>query len=140
MPTRSSVVFRRPRHGTRPKGEARGTQDVAYSPDGTLLATAHWYNADPGEVKLWDAKTGQLVASLPVPTGQGGVLELAFSPDGKVLAGSVGVLPNPRPPGVIVLWDVAGPPRAADAPRPRRPDHGAGLRARRPDARLGRRG
>ncbi len=101
------VIYRRPRHGTRPKGEARQTQDVAYSPDGTLLATAHWYNADPGEVKLWDAKTGQLVASLPVPTGQGGVLELAFSPDGKVLAGSVGVLPNPKPPGVIVLWDVA---------------------------------
>ncbi len=101
------VIYRRPRHGTRPKGEARQTQDVAYSPDGTLLATAHWYNADPGEVKLWDAKTGQLVASLPVPAGQVGVLELAFSPDGKVLAGSVGVLPNPKPPGAIVLWDVA---------------------------------
>jgi len=102
------IVYRQPRHGTRPKGEARQTQDVAYSPDGTLLATAHWYNADPGEVKLWDAKTGQLVASLPVPAKEGGVLDLAFSPDGKVLAGSVGELPNPKPPGVIVLWDVAG--------------------------------
>ena len=101
------VSFRRPRHGTGLKGEGRGTQDVAYSPDGRLLATAHWYEADPGEVKLWDAKTGDLVASLPVPTRAGGVLELVFSPDGKVLAGSVGELPNPRPPGVIVLWDVA---------------------------------
>ena len=59
-------------------------------------------------MKLWDAKTGELVASLPVPAREGGVLKLAFSPDGKVLAGSVGVLPNPKPPGVIVLWDVAG--------------------------------
>jgi WD40 repeat protein len=102
------VAFRRPRHGTGPKGEARGMQDVAYSPDGRLLATAHWYEADPGEAKLWDAKTGELVASLPVPTREGGVLELAFSPDGQILAGSVGGLPNPKPPGVVVLWDVAG--------------------------------
>ncbi len=102
------VSFRRPRHGTGPRGQGQSTQDVAYSPDGRLLATAHWYDAEPGEAKLWDAKTGELVATLPVPTRVGGVLELAFSPDGKVLAGSVGVLPNPTPPGVIVLWDVAG--------------------------------
>ncbi len=102
------IAFRRPRHGTGPKGDGRGTQDVAYSPDGQLLATAHWHDADPGDAKLWDAKTGKLVASLPVPAREGGVLKLAFSPDGKLLAGSVGVLPNPKPPGVIVLWDVAG--------------------------------
>ena len=94
------------RYGT--EGRSAALRDVAYSPDGKLLATAHWYDVDPGEVKLWDATTGDLVASLPVPTREGGVLELAFSPDGKVLAGSVGVLPNPKPPGVIVLWDVAG--------------------------------
>ena len=73
-----------------------------------MLATAHWYNADPGEVKLWDTKTGKLVASLPVTIKEAGVLALAFSPDGKILAGSVGVLPNSQPPGVVVLWDVAG--------------------------------
>jgi WD40 repeat protein len=103
----ATVAYRLPRHGTGPKGEARGTQDVAYSPDGRLLATAHWYAADPGEAKLWDAKTGELVATLPVPAQEGGVLDLTFSPDGKILAGSVGVLPSPKPPGVIVLWDVA---------------------------------
>jgi WD40 repeat protein len=102
------IIFRSPRRGTGPKGEARQVQDIAYSADGRLLATAHWYNADPGEVKLWDAATGGLVARLPVPVEEGGVLKLAFSPDGKVLAGSVGVLPSPRPPGVVVLWDVAG--------------------------------
>jgi WD40 repeat protein len=101
------VTFRRPRHGIPLKAEARSTQDIAYSPDGRLLATAHWYEADPGEAKLWDAKTGDLVASLPVPTREGGVLALAFSPDSKILAGSVGVLPSPKPPGVVVLWEVA---------------------------------
>ncbi len=49
------------------------TQDLSYSPDGKLLATVHWYNADPGEVKLWDAQTGEPVASLPVPAEEGGV-------------------------------------------------------------------
>ena len=108
----------------RPKGEARQVQDTAYSPDGTLLATAHWYNADPGEVKLWDTKNGKLVGSLPVTTKEGGVIALTFSPDGKILAGSVGVLPNARPPGVVVLWDIAGRrelrPSAVTPPESRR--------------------
>ena len=39
-------------------GMASNADDVAYSPDGKTLATAHAYNADPGEVKLWDAATG----------------------------------------------------------------------------------
>jgi hypothetical protein len=73
-----------------------------------LLATAHWYDGDPGEVKLWDAKTGTLVASLPAPIKDAGIIDMTFSPDGKILAGSVGSLPNPWPPGVVVLWDVAG--------------------------------
>jgi WD40 repeat protein/beta-lactamase regulating signal transducer with metallopeptidase domain len=102
------VVFRRPRRGTTPKGETRSIQDFAFSPDGKLMATAHWYNADPGEAKLWDAATGKPVASLPVPVKEGGVLELTFSPDGKTLAGSVGPLTSSQPPGVVVLWDVAG--------------------------------
>jgi WD domain, G-beta repeat len=102
------ISFRRPRHGIGPKGEARQVQDAAYSPDGTILATAHWYNADPGEVKLWDTKTGKLVVSLPVTEKDAGVLTLKFSPDGKILAGSVVALPRVQPPGVVVLWDVAG--------------------------------
>ena len=38
------------------KGDSNAAQDVAFSPDGKFLATAHWYNADPGEVKLWDRR------------------------------------------------------------------------------------
>jgi WD40 repeat protein len=102
------ISFRRPRYGTRLSGETLQIQDLAYSPDGTLLATAHWYNAVPGEVKLWDTRSGKLIGSLPVASKDAGVLALRFSPDGKVLAGSVGVLPKSSPPGVVVLWDVAG--------------------------------
>ena len=32
---------------------------------------------------------------------------MAFSPDGKLLAGAVGELGSPKPPGLIVIWDLA---------------------------------
>jgi hypothetical protein len=89
------IAFRRPRFGTRLTGEARQVQDTAYSPDGTVLATAHWYNADPGEVELWDTKTGKLIVSLPVTIKDAGVLALAFSPDG-FWAQSVAFAPDGR--------------------------------------------
>ncbi|MFI5459544.1 MAG: WD40 repeat domain-containing protein [Isosphaerales bacterium] len=86
-------------------GSAQGAQDIAFSPDGKILATAHGYNADPGEVKLWDWATGAQVATLTVSGNR--VLQVAFSPDGKVLAG---LSSAPREPGSswgIVLWDIA---------------------------------
>jgi WD40 repeat protein len=89
------------------KGDCSGVTDLAFSPVGNLLATAHWHTADPGEVKLWDSSTGALVATLPVGAREGGVIALAFSSDGKTLAGSVGPLASRQPPGVVVLWDVA---------------------------------
>ena len=88
------------------KGDSNAARDLAFSPDGKVLATAHWYTADPGEVKLWDMSTGAFMATLAVPEPDAGVVALAFSPDGKTIAGSVGPLPSPRPPGAVVLWDV----------------------------------
>ena len=104
----AQISFRRPRFGTRPKGEVRQVQDTAYSPDGKLLATAHFYGNGPGEIKLWDTKTGTLIATLPVRIKDAGVLALRFSPDGSILAGSVSAQSSSQPPGVVVLWDVAG--------------------------------
>ncbi len=69
------------------------------------MATAHSYNADPGEVRLWDMTTGATIARWPV--GDRGVDSVAFSPDGKLLAGRVHGMAGPRPSRAIVLWDVA---------------------------------
>ena len=48
-----------------------------------------------------------VVATLPVGAREGGVIALAFSSDGKSLAGSVGPLASRQPPCVVVLWDAA---------------------------------
>ena len=65
---------------------------VAFSPSGTLLAVAEGLDpaslvestARPGEVKLWDVASRRLKARLV--GHKSGVLAVAFSPDGKLLA------------------------------------------------------
>jgi WD40 repeat protein len=97
-------VFRRTRFLPL-RGRTLGACDVAFSPDGKMLATAHSYNTDPGEVKLWDTATGAQLATLPVPDQ--GVVTVAFSPDGKYLAGRAYAMADPGSSRGIILWDIA---------------------------------
>jgi WD40 repeat protein len=56
-------------------------RDVAFSPDGSLLASAD----GNGHTYVWTVSTGKLAATLADP-GSGGVDGVAFSPDGSLMA------------------------------------------------------
>lgn len=74
---------------------------VAFSPDGALVAMASGSpDADSAAspVSLWDAATGDLLATLSAhdtPVG-----DLAFSPDGALLASVAN-------DGVLIIWEIA---------------------------------
>jgi WD40 repeat protein len=97
---------------------------IAFSPDGTRLASAHepyepakpeerWARSSmagglakplPGVVLVWDAQTGRDVLTLKGHTGP--VRGVAFSPDGKRIASASGGLPPDRSkPGEVKVWD-----------------------------------
>jgi WD40 repeat protein len=67
---------------------------VAFSPDGTMLATV---TVDEGLVRLWEVETGTLLAGLVghwlSPNG------IEFSPDGRTLASAAA-------DGYVGLWAV----------------------------------
>jgi WD40 repeat protein len=64
---------------------------VAYSPDGKSFASA----SSTGEITVWNAATGQISFSLPTPMTRAETV--AFSPDGKWLAGAGN--------GLLLVWD-----------------------------------
>jgi WD40 repeat protein len=73
-------------------GNERLNTDVAFSPDDATLAVASWNNkgfAPRWMVKIWDVATRTAMTTL---SGDGYAGEIAFSPDGELLAVSTGVV------------------------------------------------
>ena len=79
-------------------GHTDGINTVAFSPDGTMLASGAGAN-DPS-IRLWDVSTGENSFTFQGHTNE--VLSVAFSPDGTILASGAGA----NDPSVR-LWDVA---------------------------------
>jgi len=70
---------------------------LAYSPDGSLLATASWLGTNPRDILIRDSLTGKVRSRFTVPQV---VWALAFDPTGEQLACGDKV-------GNVVVWDLA---------------------------------
>jgi WD40 repeat protein/serine/threonine protein kinase len=84
------------------KGFAGPYPTLAFSPDGKRLASSHRLTnspgpAVPGEIKVWDAQTGQELLTLKGHIAE--IQSIAFSPDGKRLASSA------RWTNTVQVWD-----------------------------------
>jgi WD40 repeat protein len=89
---------------------------VAWSPDGEHLASggehmSGFQNTIPGDIPIWNAKTGRKVIELRGHLGS--VNSVAWSPDGRRLASAGG---NFGPPGQAKVWDVATGRALVDLP------------------------
>ncbi|MFJ7280625.1 hypothetical protein [Kitasatospora sp. NPDC098663] len=91
---------------------------VAFSPDGRILATAGRDNdKDTGTVRFWDMANPAHPVLLGEPLRVPGTAWMVFSPDGATLAISAGPLPGNTG---VQLWNVTDPtrPRALGTPLP----------------------
>lgn len=83
-------------------GDIDGVSAVAFSPDGTLLATGD----DNGAIRLWNVSTGKLVSAKNAPSAISGIGAIAFAPDGGSVV-TVQNIDNTAGEGTAVLqfWD-----------------------------------
>ena len=73
---------------------------MAYSPDGTKIASTYAEPGSPG-IELWDLNKGKRIVALDEV---GGTPNIVFSPDGRFLASTMDVGGNIKK-RVMILWD-----------------------------------
>ncbi|MBY0521885.1 MAG: protein kinase [Gemmataceae bacterium] len=94
-----TVLLWDPRTGDERRTLQHGSpvMSVVFSPAGDVLASAGWGSDERGAIKFWDAASGKLRNTIQAER----VTSLAFSPDGKRLAGVN------RERNTVHVWDAA---------------------------------
>ncbi|MGZ8566779.1 MAG: nSTAND1 domain-containing NTPase, partial [Actinomycetota bacterium] len=77
--------------------------DVAFSPDGSLLATT----GDDGTLKVWNASTGRLISSASADAGAFGVWGPSFSQNGSLVAAAWSDWGGPETVGSVRVLDLS---------------------------------
>lgn len=88
-------------------------RDIKLSPQGDKLAVAEGSRNRFGEmtfsrIKIWNTQSGELINNIVKPddwTGQGGLISIAFSPDGRHLASGSMFGRGDSVAGALKLWD-----------------------------------
>jgi WD40 repeat protein len=81
------------------QGHAREVNGIAWSPDGTMLATSSGDSFNLGTVIVWDAETYEPLRNI---TAEAQLRSVAWSPDGTMLAAGGGTPGN----GYVFIWNV----------------------------------
>lgn len=92
------------------RGPLEHVQAIAFAGDSRTLATG---SADH-TVRFWNAYTGELLRTLPTP---GDVTSLAYSADGKLLAGAAIPRPAPGEPARPAPEDLDSSPESSEFPK-----------------------
>jgi WD40 repeat protein len=82
------------------EGPAEAVHAVAFCPDGRQIATGEGLRNEAGQIRIWDATTGQVLTTLGGQRGP--VHHLAWSPDGQILASAS---PVGSQAGMVKLWN-----------------------------------
>ena len=93
-----------PRNSVTFTGHKYSIKDLAYSPDEQWLVSVAGYSSrggvKPGEIKIWNLKSRQYVATVQVSYD---VEQVAFSPNGRLLAVSHGYYRKEK--GEVLVWN-----------------------------------
>ena len=93
-----------PRNSVTFTGHKYIIKDLVYSPDEQWLVSVAGYSSrggvKPGEIKIWNLKSRQYVATVQVSYDVG---QVAFSPDGRLLAVSHGYYRQKK--GEVLVWN-----------------------------------
>jgi FKBP-type peptidyl-prolyl cis-trans isomerase/cold shock CspA family protein len=87
------------------KGHSGGVTSVSFSPNGKQIVSGSGEYNKPGEIKIWNATTGEGTLTPTLRGHSHFVRSVSFSPDGTRIVSGGGEVPFNNKPGEVKVWD-----------------------------------